>query len=172
MYDDVNSVFKKLIGFMGPAIKDQFLFNQELARQIVNDHEKAKNIAAAALEASKMPTSALDPNATRIAIPRGPRETMQDPTAAPTAAPTAFAPTAAPTFPRDWGKAPAWWAEEPPVGPDDEPVPEVGPASDYRPGDVEVPPPTAEDVRVKEEALKTDPVLRNTDQWLKQHGNH
>jgi len=167
----VNSVFKKLIGFMGPAIKDQFIFNQELAHQIVKDHENAKKIAAAAIAASKMPPpSVFDPHALRIAIPAGPPAMMKAPTATPTAVPTPLAPTPAPTFPRDWGKAPSWWAEEPPVGPDDEPVPEVDTGGNYQPGDVEVPPPTAEDVALKNEAIKTDPVLRNTDRWLKEHG--
>ena len=42
-------------------------------------------------------------------------------------------------------------------------------STDYEPGDVELPPQTAEDKKLKAKAMKSDSVLRNTEAYLARH---
>merc|ERR1719311_347195 len=165
----VSQALKGILEIVAPGLQNQMLMNIQLARSIVESHkmekaaiEEAERQARAATEAAQKEErdllKAIEDKNNRPVIKLEKKETYTDDTESGSGPgkkakkrrpvePTG--PTPSPThMNRDWGESGGSTKKETTWQDDD-----------YEPGDVELPPQTAEDKKVKAKAMKSDSEL-------------
>jgi hypothetical protein len=176
----VSQALKGVIEILAPGLQNQVLMNIQLARSIVESHKMEKAAieqaqrefeaaTAAAAKQEKDLLAAIEDKSNRPVI-KMEKKAYEDNTESGSGPgkksrikkrrpPEPTGPTPSPThMNRDWGesggseKAEETWHDD-----------------DYEPGDVELPPQTAEDKKLKAKAMKSDSVLRNTEDYLARH---